>query len=273
MGMVDGVGLIEWEGGLFDPAGDLLPRVRWVFTQMRAEGWDIELNEAGRPFGVFSDRYATSASGTASGRSTVNYQWGRYLRGETPSAANPAAGEYASNHTRGLSVDTNTNNMARRRELFAQVGMDFDIASESWHCTIYRPSTVDLSAFASGTITPIVEDDMFSDDDRQALNETRWMLGQIKPQTDKLTRIAVATDLVLWATTDPEQGLRRMVANLTALIPKVSSLSKQDAEAELVKALSPFTQTTIAAQTEAATVRVNAAAAEVAAAAPPKPIA
>ena len=159
MGMVDGTGLIEWNGGLFDPAGDLLPRVRWVFDQMDKAGFRIILNEAGRPYGVESDRYVRNSWQTASGRSTVWFQWGRYERDETPSAANPYNGPYASNHTKGLSVDTNTLNMGLRRQLFAQVGMDFDVSSESWHCTIYRPSSVDLSAFATLNVTPIAPEE------------------------------------------------------------------------------------------------------------------
>lgn len=122
------------------------------------------------------------------------------------------------------------------------------------------------STAAGSNTTPFEEDDMFSDTDRQALNEARWLLGQIKPQTDKLDRIAVATDLVLWSTTDPSQGIRRMIANLSNLVGQVSTrtLSKEQTETALKDALAPFTATTIAAQTDAASARVSSAAAEVA---------
>lgn len=155
MSIVDGTGLIEWEGGLFDPAGDLLPRVRWAFTAIRDAGGDISLNEAGRPFGVFSDQYARNSSDTESGRSTVWFQWGRFERGETPSAANPAGGPFASEHTQGIAIDCNAAQPGLRARFFAMVGLENTIASESWHWAIRAPSTVDLSGFASLNVTPI----------------------------------------------------------------------------------------------------------------------
>jgi len=169
-------------------------------------------------------------------------------------------------------VDWSSNNVAARRSIALRYGLEHDIANESWHATKRSDGTRPLPELADFglaglTPTPIPEDDM-NEQQQATLDAIAWTVGQIKPQTDKLTRIAVATDLVLWSTTDPEQGLRRMVANLTSLIPKVSSLSKEAAEAELVKALSPFTQTTVAAQTVEAGKRVDAAAAEVVAAQP-----
>lgn len=174
MSIVDGVGLIEWEGGLFTPDSALLPRVRWAFAQIRAAGGSITLNEAGRPYGVASDtnvgRSGAGSSGTFSGRSTVYYQWGRHLlwrdtggRQGTPSAADPSGGPYASEHTQGIAIDCNAGNASLRARYFAMVGLSNTIASESWHWAIRGPSQVDLSDYAytggNATETPEQRDE------------------------------------------------------------------------------------------------------------------
>ncbi|NQX36243.1 hypothetical protein [Herbiconiux sp. VKM Ac-2851] len=197
--MVDGTGLVEWEGGLFDPNGSLLARVMWAFANIRAEGISILLNEAGRPYGVPSDRYADSAANTQSGRSTVWYQWGRYLRGETPSAANPAFGPYASEHTQGLAIDSNTSNMSVRARILRMVGMVNTIASESWHSAIRYDSEVPLADFAGGNSTPITateEDIIMSniDDLLAAQKQTNDLLAAL------LGTLATADDATKTAT-------------------------------------------------------------------------
>lgn len=175
MSIVDGKGLISWEGGLFTPDSALLPRVRWAFAQIRAEGGSIVLNEAGRPFGVPGDADVGSSSETDSGLSTVWYQWGRYLRGETPSAADPRTGNpYASEHTQGIAIDCNANPTSLRARFFPMVGLSNTIASESWHWAIRGPSQVDLSAYAwaGENFTPISpeEDDMTPEQDARLTN-------------------------------------------------------------------------------------------------------
>lgn len=181
MSIVDGKGLIEWEGGLFAPDSQLLPRVRWAFAQIRAEGGSITLNEAGRPFGVSSDQYARSSQDTESGLSTVWFQWGRYERGETPSAANPAGGVYASEHTQGIAIDCNANPTSLRAEYFPMVGLENTIASESWHWAIRGPSQVDLSAYADTGFTPFANEeiDMAAREDiLAAVSDLKaWVLG------------------------------------------------------------------------------------------------
>ena len=173
MSIVDGTGLIEWEGGLFEPGSDLLARTRWAFHHIREDGGDINLNEAGRPFGVSSDQYVRNAWETASGLSTVWYQWGRAERGETPSAANPAGGIYASEHTRGIATDTNANPMWLREKYFAMVGMENTIASETWHWAIRSDPTVDLTGWADLDSTPFdnAKDDTMSAQDVQDLKD------------------------------------------------------------------------------------------------------
>lgn len=161
MSIVDGSGLITWEGGLFVPGSDLLRRIQWAFAQIRAAGGTIYLNEAGRPFGVPSDANVRSSSQTASGLSTVWYQWGRYLRGETPSAADPRSGNvFASEHTQGIATDTNAPTLADmqlRAKYFTLAGMRNTISSESWHWAIRGNPLVNIGAStaASGGATKI----------------------------------------------------------------------------------------------------------------------
>lgn len=159
MSLVDGKGLVTWEGGLFEPNSDLLRRVQWAFGRIREDGGTIILNEAGRPFGVPGDANVRYASQTASGVSTVWFQWGRYLRGETPSAADPRSGNvYASEHTQGIATDTNAPtvfDMTLRAKYFGMVGMFRTIASESWHFAIRRDPEpgISLAGFGATTIT------------------------------------------------------------------------------------------------------------------------
>ncbi|WP_382307266.1 hypothetical protein [Herbiconiux sp. UC225_62] len=159
MSLVDGNDLSEWEEGLFDRDNEnsvsLLFRLLWIFTQLRAEGIYVHLNEAGRPFGVFSDiaigRNRGSASQTFSGRSTVCYQYGRYLLwlatgGDegTPSAANPYSGVYASKHTVGVAADIDCSDYDRLDYWAERAGMKRAISSEIWHYEIYRDADPDI---------------------------------------------------------------------------------------------------------------------------------
>ena len=155
MSIVDGTGLVTWEGGLFEPNSDLLHRVQWAFARIRADGGTIILNEAGRPFGVPHDADVRDASQTASGVSTVWFQWGRYKRGETPSAANPNSGALASEHTQGKAIDCNAPTVfdaTLRAKYLHMVGMTQTILpSETWHWAIRGSSTVSLASVAEVT--------------------------------------------------------------------------------------------------------------------------
>ncbi|WP_291053747.1 hypothetical protein [Herbiconiux sp.] len=203
MTLVDGSNLSTWEGGLFDRDNEnsvsLLYRLLWIFTQLREEGVDVGLNEAGRPFGSFSDiavgRNGQSASQTASGRSTVCYQYGRYLlyvatggAQGTPSAANPYAGQYASKHTVGVAGDIDCDSYSRLDYWAERAGMKRTISSEIWHYEIYRnpDGDIDFSAFskvvhavfgrtstAGEHTTPIQGDDMYDAAAREELIGTR----------------------------------------------------------------------------------------------------
>lgn len=154
MSIIDGTGLVEWEGMLFEPGSDLLGRTRWVFNYVRERGGKIKGNEAGRPYGVPSDQYARNALDTESGLSTVWFQWGRAERGETPSAADPRGGVLASDHTKGIATDTDCNDIALRREAMALVGMEQTIDAESWHFAIRSAPQVDLTGWNTTGETP-----------------------------------------------------------------------------------------------------------------------
>lgn len=214
MSIVDGVGLVEWEGGLFTPDSALLPRVRWAFAQIRAEGGTITLNEAGRPYGVSSDtdvgRSGGDASGTFSGRSTVYYQWGRYLLyldtgGDqgTPSAANPAVGPMASEHTQGIAIDCNAAQPSLRAKYFRMVGLENTISSESWHWAIRGPSQVDLTgyAWAASNVTPIpgktpeqIEEEELMTAREDILNAVADLRGAVDALSARLDRIGSNAD-------------------------------------------------------------------------------
>ncbi|OJX72838.1 hypothetical protein [Leifsonia sp. 71-9] len=176
MSIIDGKGLVTWEGGLFEPGSDLLGRTQWAFAQIRSAGGTIVLNEAGRPYGVPSDQYVRNASQTASGISTVYFQWGRYLRGETPSAANPALGPLASEHTQGIATDTNAPSvfdMTLRAKYFGQAGLKNTIASESWHWAIRGPVQAGVSLAAVSGATSINNTPQGDEVDMASLAEVR----------------------------------------------------------------------------------------------------
>lgn len=183
MSIVDGKGLITWEGGLFEPNSDLLRRVQWAFGRIRADGGTIILNEAGRPFGEPADMNVRNAWQTVSGVSTVWFQWGRYLRGETPSAANPNSGTLASEHTQGKAIDCNAPSVfdaTLRAKYFHQVGMQQTISSESWHWAIRGAASVSLASVTDVTAVPNVER---TDDDEMISKEAQdWISAELKRQ-------------------------------------------------------------------------------------------
>lgn len=196
MSIVDGRDLIVWEGGLFERDSDLLKRTQWAFGRIRDDGGTIILNEAGRPYGVPGDvavgRAGLPESRTASGRSTVYYQWGRCLAGLTPSAANPALGPFASEHTQGKATDTDAptdRDAELRRKYFGMVGMFRTIPSESWHFAIRRDpeSGVSLAGLGAVTITPTTpepeEDFSMTQGLYYRMGDDQPALGTIGPKT------------------------------------------------------------------------------------------
>jgi hypothetical protein len=213
MSIIDGTGLVTWEGGLFEPNSDLLRRVQWAFAKIRADGGHIELNEAGRPFGVPGDMNVRNASQTASGRSTVWFQWGRYKRGETPSAANPNSGQLASEHTQGIAIDCNAEDVytaTLRVKYFAMVGMKQTISSESWHWAIRGNPTVEIATVAAGGGATLLNNNREEDDDMptsivmQEPNKTLWLL----PEDGSMTALKSMDELASLIMTDAVKIVR-----------------------------------------------------------------
>lgn len=155
--------LVLFEGVWVSP--EMAVRLAYAFARIRERGATISLTEGYRWKGVPSDR-AIGRSGagpelTSDGTSNQFYQKGREDAGLTPSAATPGF----SNHGDGNSVDTNCSSLAIRDEEFAKVGLRRDIASETWHATVYKDPEVAL-----GTATPTLTN--IGDDVTQAVKAT-----------------------------------------------------------------------------------------------------
>lgn len=90
-----------------------------------------------------------------------------------------------------------------------------------------RPQVPQIIAAVAGSavlgsripdLTPSEEDDMYTDADRDRDDKIAWTLGQMKPQTDRISTVQTAVDRTQWGVLDDSQGLRRMVADLTARV-------------------------------------------------------
>lgn len=150
--------LVLFEGVWVSP--DMAARLGYAFPRIRARGATISLTEGYRWLGAPSDRAigrrGGRASETSDGTSNQFYQKGREDGGFTPSAATPGG----SNHGKGNSVDTDCSSISIRDEEFEKVGLRRDIASETWHATIYKAPSVTLAAVSSGTAVTTKGDDM-----------------------------------------------------------------------------------------------------------------
>lgn len=61
---------------------------------------------------------------------------------------------------------------------------------------------------------PTEETDDMTPEQAKTLDQIAWMVGQIKPNVDRLPEIHLAADRVVWGVLDPAHGLRVMVAEL-----------------------------------------------------------
>lgn len=120
-------------GQWFEP--DMADRMTWLHAQT-----GISCQEGYRPLGVPNDQYIRNESQTSTGGSNQWFQWGRYKRGETPSAGTPGT----SSHGWGLAADiTPGRENAAVRDACAKVGLIFTVSSESWHVAADGTPTVD----------------------------------------------------------------------------------------------------------------------------------
>lgn len=123
---------------------DMARRVAYVSRRMRESGAALALTEGYRPVGVQADQHVRVESQTSTGGSNQWFQWGRYQRGETPSAAWPGT----SRHGSGLAIDwasPTTADINIRSRLMAEVGLVRNVPSESWHAEPLAAARVDYS--------------------------------------------------------------------------------------------------------------------------------
>lgn len=89
-----------------------------------------------------------------------------------------------------------------------------------------RPQVPQIIAAAAGSavlgsripdLTTSEEDDM-TPEQQATLDNIAWLVGQIKPQTDRIAGVQAAVDRTQWGVLDDSQGLRRMVADLSAQV-------------------------------------------------------
>lgn len=119
-------------------------RVAVMVWYVQQKGGTTHMTEGYRPVGVEADQYVTDASRTSTGGSNQWFQWGRYQRGLTPSAAWPGT----SRHGEGRALDSNAptaHDMRLRAEGAWLAGLVFNVPSESWHCEPLGTPQTDLT--------------------------------------------------------------------------------------------------------------------------------
>ena len=126
-GQIPADALVSVEGFLFDPG--MATRLVPALAAARAAGGIVSINEGYRPLGSPPDQWVRDAAATSTGGSNQWFQWGRFQRGETPSAAYPGN----SNHGWGKAGDADIQNRPAVVEAFRQYGLLFTISSEPWH--------------------------------------------------------------------------------------------------------------------------------------------
>jgi hypothetical protein len=98
-----------------------------------------------------------------------------------------------------------------------------DVDGENWHVS-FREAQV--AEWASSTITPFEEDDMFNETDRYGanlvLNATARVELSMYTMQKKQDAVLAKLDLILWATTDESGGLRTMVQHAINLVEQVA---------------------------------------------------
>lgn len=95
-------------------------------------GIRLTIQEAYRPLGIPADEHVRDEFHTSTRSSNQWFQYGRYLRKETPAAAYPGTGSV---HGYGVGADvTPGRENPQLVAIMKTHGFVFDIASESWHC-------------------------------------------------------------------------------------------------------------------------------------------
>jgi hypothetical protein len=106
-------------------------------------------------------------------------------------------------------------------------GFSHELQSEPWHIRYWAGDNIPAAVLEYETNrpqSPATEEEDMTPEQAQTLNEVHWMLGQVKPNTDRLPAVQGSLDQVNWGVLDPEDGLRTAVAELSN---RVAELEKQ----------------------------------------------
>lgn len=87
-------------------------------------------------------------------------------------------------------------------------GMHFEVVGSAAQVAAWRPPrTTTAPTEGDGDMTP---------EQATQLAEVHWMLGQVKPQTDRITAVQSAVDLTQWGVNDGTNGTRALVGQVLA---------------------------------------------------------
>jgi hypothetical protein len=143
-GQIPYTAMRQVSGEWFEP--DMADRMDWLLATCEAQGVTVRINEGYRPLGVPADRYVLREANTSTAGAPLYHgsnQWfqkGREDRGETPSAGTPGF----SSHGWGIAADIEPGrNNSIVLAACTQLGLIFNVASESWHMVAHGTPTVD----------------------------------------------------------------------------------------------------------------------------------
>lgn len=160
--------------------------------------------------------------------------WNAYVAGRGPKPPHSRAiHPDVSKHCQGLADDSNEWVDLDYRAVLADHGWIRTAASDlterhhfeyqSWRDS-HRHEGVPSTSGQTPPTSPEEEDDMYTDEDRKRDNETRWLVGQMKPSVDEVLerakRIEATGDVNKWALTDATAGLRQTVATILQRLGK-----------------------------------------------------
>lgn len=137
-------------------------------------------------------------------------------------------------HTTSLAPDVHVGQAVDAGDYIAVMGSTGNVTGKHLHfeLRINGTATNPEPYFAGNDIagvdqTPVEDDDMFNDEDRWTLNNMNKAVAEIALRTwdirNVLGPIQASGDVNKWALTDEANGLRKMVADLTASVGALSS--------------------------------------------------
>jgi hypothetical protein len=163
-----------------------------------------------------------------------------------------------SNHSSGTAIDLNApmhplgkagtftpSQVAAIRVILAECGglvrwggdysgrkdeMHFEVVGTAAQASAWRPpgTTAGSTSEGDGDMTP---------EQATQLAEVHWMLGQVKPQTDRLPALHSAVDLTQWGVNDGTSGTRALVGQVLANQGSVAGVDADALAAAIAAAL------------------------------------